>query len=69
MPYVLIHDPGVALLARAVSIMSFLFVLGVFKTRLTRIHWLRSGIETLAIGGISCGLGFLFGRIVNALIG
>jgi VIT1/CCC1 family predicted Fe2+/Mn2+ transporter len=49
--------------------MSFLFVLGVFKTRLTRIHWLRSGIETLAIGGISCGLGFLFGRVVNALIG
>lgn len=69
MPYVLIHDPGLALLASAVSIMSFLFVLGVFKTRLTRIHWLRSGIETLAIGGISCGLGFLFGRVVNALIG
>jgi len=67
-PFLLIGDSGLALLMSAISIMTFLFILGVFKTRLTRVHWVKSGIETLIIGGVSCGLGFLFGRIIHALI-
>jgi hypothetical protein len=30
---------------------------------------LVSGLETLAIGGLSCALGFLFGRLVHLLVG
>ncbi len=68
-PFLVIGDSGLALLLSAISIMTFLFILGVFKTRLTRVHWVKSGVETLIIGGVSCGLGFLFGRIIHALIG
>jgi hypothetical protein len=41
----------------------------VWKTKLTKVPWLLSGLETPAIGGLSCGLGFLFGRIIQTLIG
>jgi VIT1/CCC1 family predicted Fe2+/Mn2+ transporter len=69
LPFVVLQDAGIALLTSAIAILSFLFVLGVWKTRLTRVPWLLSGVETLVIGGLSCGLGFLFGRVVQALIG
>lgn len=49
-------------------VVAFLFVLGVWKTRITKGHWLRSGIETLIFGGISCGIGFLLGRIIAVLV-
>ena len=69
LPFILLGNPNLALLVSAVTILGFLFALGVWKTRLTKLHWLLSGLETLAIGGVSCGLGFLFGRLVQALIG
>ena len=68
LPFLMIEDTGQALLASGISVLTFLFVLGVVKTKLTRVHWLKSGLETLAIGGVSCGLGFLFGRIVETLV-
>lgn len=67
LPFLLISDTGLALLTAAVIILCFLFALGVWKTSLTKVHWLISGLETLAIGGLSCGLGFLFGRLIEAL--
>jgi VIT1/CCC1 family predicted Fe2+/Mn2+ transporter len=69
LPFVLIHQVGLALVTSAIVILVFLFALGVWKTSLTRRHWLLSGVETLLIGGLSCGLGFLFGKIVQALLG
>lgn len=69
LPFALIHDTDLAMLESAITVLVFLFVLGVAKTKLTRVSWLRSGLETLVIGGISCGLGFLFGRVVQALLG
>jgi VIT1/CCC1 family predicted Fe2+/Mn2+ transporter len=68
LPFLVIEDTGRALLASGISVLTFLFVLGVVKTKLTRVHWLKSGLETLAIGGVSCGLGFLFGRVVETLV-
>jgi VIT1/CCC1 family predicted Fe2+/Mn2+ transporter len=68
-PFFIIHQVGLALLTSAVVILVFLFTVGVWKTRLTKLPWLLSGVETLAIGGLSCGLGFVFGKIVQALIG
>jgi VIT1/CCC1 family predicted Fe2+/Mn2+ transporter len=46
----------------------FLFAVGVWKTRLTKVHWLESGLETMVIGAISCGIGLLLGRLANLLI-
>jgi VIT1/CCC1 family predicted Fe2+/Mn2+ transporter len=69
LPFFILEDAGSALLVSALSILTFLFVLGVWKTRLTKVPWLLSGFETLAIGSLSCGLGFLFGRIIQTLIG
>jgi len=68
-PFFVIHQVGLALLTSAIIILVFLFTVGVWKTRLTRLPWLLSGIETLTIGGLSCGLGFVFGKIVQALLG
>lgn len=68
LPFLMIHDTGQALLASGISVLTFLFALGVVKTKLTKVHWLKSGLETLAIGGVSCGLGFLFGRVVETLV-
>jgi len=68
-PFVVLQSTNLALVVSAVTILVFLFALGVWKTRLTKLHWLVSGLETLAIGGLSCGLGFLFGRLIQTLIG
>lgn len=68
-PFFVFSSPESALLVSAATIMTFLFALGVWKTRLTKLPKLISGLETLAIGGISCGLGFLFGRVVHLLVG
>jgi len=57
-----------ALLIAAIVVVAFLFVLGVWKTRFTKVHWFRSGIETLILGGISCGIGFLLGRVIAVLV-
>lgn len=69
LPFLLFEDVDLDLLISAVSILVFLFAIGVWKTKLTRVKWWISGLETLAIGGLSCGLGFVFGRVVQALVG
>jgi len=55
-----------ALSISAISVLFFLFILGIFKSKVTKIHWLLSGLETLLIGAISCGLGFILGRIAHS---
>lgn len=67
-PFFFVNLISRALLISAILVAAFLFVLGVWKTRITKAHWFRSGIETLLFGGISCGVGFLLGRIVAALV-
>jgi len=57
-----------ALIIAAIVVVAFLFVLGVWKTRFTKVHWFRSGIETLILGGVSCGIGFLLGQVIAVLV-
>jgi VIT1/CCC1 family predicted Fe2+/Mn2+ transporter len=68
-PFFVIHEMGLALIASAAVILIFLFAVGIWKTRLTKLPWLLSGVETLTIGGLSCGLGVLFGKIVQLILG
>jgi len=69
LPFFLTRNTDLALTISAITILTFLFILGIWKTKLTKVPWWKSGLETLAIGGISCGLGFLFGTIVERLVG
>ena len=63
LPFFLFNTVAGAMIASAVSVLFFLFFLGATKARITRIHWLLSGLETLLFGVLSCGVGFLLGRI------
>jgi VIT1/CCC1 family predicted Fe2+/Mn2+ transporter len=46
-----------------------LFLLGVVKGKVARLHLVRSGLEVLLIGGISAGLGYLIGSVGPRLVG
>lgn len=63
LPFFIFHNVSRALIASAVSVLAFLFILGIIKSRITKINWFLSGIETLSMGAISCGTGFFLGRI------
>jgi VIT1/CCC1 family predicted Fe2+/Mn2+ transporter len=63
-PFLVLRDVHLALFGAGFSVLCFLFLMGVFKSKITKVHWLLSGLETVSIGAISCGSGFLLGRIV-----
>lgn len=63
LPFFILSTVNKALVVSAISVLTFLFILGAIKTRVTKIYWLRSGLETLFIGALSCGAGFLLGRV------
>lgn len=64
-PFIMLPLAGQALRISAVSVLAFLFIVGVFKTKVTKAHWLLSGLETLSIGAISCGAGFFLGKVAS----
>lgn len=68
LPFLLGMPVHHALLTSAVLVMVFMFTVGVAKTRLTKIHWMKSGLETLAVGVMTCGLGLILGRVAALLM-
>lgn len=66
-PFFIIAEVNKALMVSAITTITFLFALGIIKSRIIKVHWLKSGIETLIIGMISCGTGFLLGRVISGL--
>ncbi|HNQ35072.1 MAG TPA: VIT1/CCC1 transporter family protein [bacterium] len=65
LPFFLLASVKTALAVSALTVFLFLFSLGVFKARITKIRWLYSGLETLFFGLLSSGSGFLMGRMIN----
>jgi VIT1/CCC1 family predicted Fe2+/Mn2+ transporter len=63
LPFFFFASVNKALAISAVSVLAFLFILGIAKSKITKVHWLSSGAETLFIGALSCGAGFFLGRI------
>ncbi|HEY4491038.1 MAG TPA: VIT1/CCC1 transporter family protein [Acidobacteriota bacterium] len=59
---------GTALLIATLFSFGFLFALGAVKTRLTKTHWLRSGLEMLIIGMTSAIIGYVMGLVVSRLL-
>lgn len=64
LPFFILKNVSNALFFSATFVLIFLFILGVSKSKVTKIHWLLSGIETLGIGAASCGTGFFLGKVV-----
>jgi VIT1/CCC1 family predicted Fe2+/Mn2+ transporter len=59
-------------LALAISLlctMLALFSVGVAKGRVTRLSIRRSGLQVMAVGSVSAGLGFLIGHVVSSISG
>lgn len=44
-----------------------LFLLGAFKVKITGKNWLKSGIETLIIGGLAAGAAYIVGYLMAGL--
>lgn len=63
-PFFIFSTVSEALVVAATSVLLFLFILGMLKARITKAHWLESGVETLLIGALSSGTGFFLGRII-----
>lgn len=61
-PFFLLDTVPRALALSAASVLLFLFILGAMKAKITKVYWLLSGMETLLIGALSCGTGFLLGK-------
>ncbi|MFH1201607.1 MAG: VIT1/CCC1 transporter family protein [Candidatus Omnitrophota bacterium] len=64
LPFFLFDGLRESLVVSAISVLTFLFILGTIKSRITKIHWLLSGLETLLIGVLSCATGFFLGKLV-----
>ncbi len=54
-------------LAASVLTAATLFALGAIKVRITGKNWVKSGLETLAVGGLAAGAAFLVGRVLGGL--
>jgi VIT1/CCC1 family predicted Fe2+/Mn2+ transporter len=60
---------GVATWAAVVAGAAVLFGIGVLKSRWTREHWVRSGLEILLLGAFAGVAGFLFGNLLPTVLG
>ncbi len=68
LPYFFLKPHAALLVATAASLV-FLFALGAFKTRITKLSWVRSGLEMLLVGTASAIVGYLLGLVVSRLTG
>ena len=67
-PY-LVLPVGPGLYASVIVTGLVLFAIGVLKTRWTRHHPIRSGLEVLALGAFAGIVGYFFGSILPLLVG
>jgi len=59
--------PGDSFVVACISTAVTLLVLGMLKTRVTRRNWIRSGLETLAVGGIAAAAAYGIGILLRGL--
>jgi vacuolar iron transporter family protein len=68
LPY-LFFAVGVALYISVAASGAMLFAMGALKSRWTRRHWFRSGLEIFGLGAIAGIVGYLFGTMLPAALG
>lgn len=67
-PY-FIFSLGIALAVSLAATGLALFALGIARGRVARTALVRSGLQVLAVGGVSAGAGYLIGVVVPHLFG
>ena len=55
----------VSIIATAIA----LFVVGAARTYVTRVHWLKSGLQMLVVGGVASVAAYLVGALVKNIFG
>jgi vacuolar iron transporter family protein len=64
-PYVLISNPGSALLFSVIFTLTALFIFGYVKARFTGTHAVRSAIQTALIGGLAAAAAFGLAKLIS----
>lgn len=67
-PYFIFADPHSAIWVAILLSVVFLFIVGVVKTRLTKVKPFRSGLETTLLGVLACSVGYGLGWVTEKLI-
>ncbi len=67
LPYFFL-PPLIALIVAVVLAAGTLFGIGAAKARLTRRHWLGSGVEIMAFGLLAAAVGYAIGTVVGELV-
>lgn len=67
-PYMLSLDDGAHLWWSGVATMTSLFGVGVARAAITRDHWLKTGLEMLALGGLVAAAAYGAGALVAAMV-
>jgi predicted membrane protein (TIGR00267 family) len=67
LPYFFLPPP-LALLVAVVLTAATLFGTGAAKARLTRRHWLASGLEIMGFGLLAAAIGYVIGSVVGELV-
>ena len=63
-PYILLHTATTALLTSIIVTLLALLIFGYIKGRFTGTRPIRSGIQTMLIGGLAAGAAFLIARAI-----
>ena len=63
-PYILLHTATTALLTSVIVTLLALLIFGYIKGRFTGTRPIRSGIQTMLIGGLAAGAAFLIARAI-----
>jgi vacuolar iron transporter family protein len=64
-PYLLVHTAATALMISVIVTLIALLIFGYIKGRFTGTRPLRSGLQTVLIGGLAAGAAFLIARAIS----
>jgi len=64
-PYLLVHTSATALLISVIVTLIALLIFGYIKGRFTGTRPIRSGLQTVLIGGLAAGAAFLIARAIS----
>jgi VIT1/CCC1 family predicted Fe2+/Mn2+ transporter len=64
-PYILINDSHTALLISAAVTLLALFLFGIAKGYFTGVSWLKSGLQTVFVGGMAAGAAYLLAKAIS----
>lgn len=67
-PYIFFDDSLYALKLSIAMALAILLGIGIGKTMLTKRHWLKSSAETVLLGSIAAGIGYILGAIFSVAL-